>query len=125
MGSRSQRGQSTVEFALCLPLVAVLVVLLVKVGTVAVDQSRLWHAAREGARVAAVDADEAAIRAAAESSGLSPLDVDIEPAALDRAMGGPVTVTVGHSPGGSVPLLGALLDDLKLTATATMRIETP
>jgi hypothetical protein len=48
------RGQATVEFALVLPLIAVLVVFAVEVGTIVRDQLRAVQIAREAARHAAV-----------------------------------------------------------------------
>jgi hypothetical protein len=122
---RSQRGQSTVEFALCLPFVAIVVAVVFQAGMVAVNNGRLWHAAREAVRVAAVDGERAAIQQAAETSGLSPLEIEVDPAATDRALGDPVSVTVRYPPGATLPLLGRVLEDVNLTATATMRIETP
>lgn len=121
----SERGQSTVEFALCLPFVVLVAAVLVQLGAIAVDRGRIWHAAREAARVAAVDPDTAEIRRAAVSAGVAPLDVSVEPEAADRTQGDPVTVTVRHSPGARLPLLGRFLDDFTLEAQATMRIETP
>lgn len=123
--SSDERGQSTVELALSLPLVVVVLAIVVQVGAVALDHVRLWHAAREAARVAAVDADVGTITRAAESSGVTPLDVKVEPQDLYRRQGEPVTVTVTHSPAVRIPVIGALVDGMQLRATASMRIEEP
>ena len=120
-----QQGQSTLELALCLPLVAALVALLLQVGVVALDMGRLWHAAREAARVAAVTDDMEAIRRAAESAGVDLQRLNVDPSGTDRAQGAPVTVDVSHTPATSIPLIGRLLEDVSLEASATMRIETP
>ena len=126
MGRTSdQDGQATIEFALCLPFVALAVALLIGVGSVTSAQVRLWHAAREAARAAAVDADPESIREAAGRSGLERLVVSVEPDASDRTQGGPVTVTVSHRPVATVPLLGPLLRTVELKARATMRVESP
>jgi Flp pilus assembly protein TadG len=53
---RRERGQATVELALILPVVALILAALVQTGMVVVDHVRLWHAAREAARAAVVDA---------------------------------------------------------------------
>jgi len=122
---RNERGQSTVELALCLPLVVVVLAALVQVGVIAVDHVKVWHAAREGARVAAVDPDRAAITRAAETSGLRPVDVSVEPVDLYRRQGEPVTVTVSYSPSTRVPVIGPFFEGLEITAKASMRIEQP
>jgi Flp pilus assembly protein TadG len=123
--SSDQSGQSTVELALCLPLVAIVLGVVVQVGVIARDHVRVWHAAREGARVAAVDPDAGAVTEAAEGSGLEPLTVSIEPEVIDRRQGEPVTVRVAYSPSVRVPVIGRLFDDLSLDAEASMRIEQP
>ena len=123
--SRDERGQSTVELALCLPVVVVVLAIVVQVGIVALDHVRVWHAAREGVRVAAVDPDSDSIRAAAESSGLEPLEVSVEPDELYRRQGEPVSVRVQYAPATRIPLIGVLFEDLTLDAEATMRVEQP
>lgn len=120
-----ERGQSTVELALCLPIVAIILAAVVQIGMVAVDSVKVWHAAREGARVAAVDPGQEAIRRAAESAGLRPLELSVEPEALYRRQGEPVTVTVSYSPSSRVPVIGSLFEGLELDARASMRIEQP
>lgn len=53
------RGQATVEFALVLPLLLICLAGLVWVGNIMAMQVRLEHAAREGARAAAVEPERA------------------------------------------------------------------
>jgi Flp pilus assembly protein TadG len=122
---RGERGQATVELALCLPILAVVCAGLVETTMVAVDQVRVWHAAREAARVSAVDPDPAAARAAAASSGLGQPDVAVEPEAGARSPGRATTVVVTYPYDARVPLLGALFERVVLRAEATMRIERP
>ncbi|MFP5352800.1 MAG: TadE/TadG family type IV pilus assembly protein [Actinomycetota bacterium] len=123
--SQGQSGQATLELALTLPVLALLLAALVEVGLVVADQARLWHATREAARVAAVDPDAGEVRAAAERPGLSPLKVEISPAPRMRRQGDPVTVHVTYSPESRVPLFGSLLERVELEATGVMRIEQP
>lgn len=120
-----QRGQTTVELALCIPLVALLLAALVETGGIVSDQIRLWHAARDAARVAVVDPDPADVERASEDAGLHPVDVTISPAPALRAPGRPLTVSLRYHPAAQVPLIGDLLDDLTLSAAASMRIEVP
>ena len=121
----TERGQATVELALCLPIVIFLVAALVQVGIIVSDQARLWHAAREAARVAVVDPDPARTEEVARSSGLSSIDVDVDPSPVFRRMGEPLTVSLSFSPHGGVPLISKLFEGVDLTAHATMRIEQP
>lgn len=123
--TRNEDGQSTVEVALCLPIVVIVLAAVVQVGLVAIDHVRLWHAAREAARVAAVDSDAAEIRRAAEQGGLQPLEIEIAPEDLYRRQGEPVTVMVSYAPSTRVPVIGAMVDGFRLTAAASMRIEEP
>jgi hypothetical protein len=122
---RKQAGQATVELALCLPFVALLLAALVEVGMLAGERARLWHAAREAARVAVVDPDPAAARAAAERTGLEPLSMSVDPTPAYRVQGRPLTVSLIYHPDSPVPLLGAVLRQASLRADATMRIEQP
>ena len=123
--TRPEDGQATVELALCLPIVVIVLACVVQVGAIAVDHVKVWHAAREGARVAAVDPDTAAIRLAAEGAGIDSLEISIEPEEIYRRYGEPVTVTVEYPPSSRVPVIGDLFDELVLRAEATMRIEQP
>ncbi|MBW3594167.1 MAG: pilus assembly protein [Actinobacteria bacterium] len=123
--TRDERGQSTVELALCLPIVVIVLAVLVQVGVIAIDHVKVWHAAREAARIAAVDPDVEAIERAAGGVGLRDIDVSVEPEGLYRRQGEPVTVVVSYSPSTSVPIIGSLFDGLTLDAEASMRIEQP
>ena len=125
MDPRRQQGQATVEIALALPVLALLLAAVVQVGIVVADQARLWHAAREAARVAVVSADPREIRAAAEEGGLSGVEVSIDPEPAYRVQGEPLTVVLTYHPQGHVPLLGSLVERIELKARATMRIENP
>ena len=123
--SRRTEGQSTVELALSLPALALVLGLVVEVGLIAGDQVRVWHAAREAARVAVVDPDESAIAAAAARSGLDDLDISVDPETTFRVQGEPLEVTVVYRPGGHVPLIGDVFSGLELRGATTMRIEEP
>ena len=122
---RAEHGQATVELALCLPIVALVLAAVVQVGLLVGDQARLWHAAREAARAAAVDADPRSAAHAARRVGLDDVEVSVRPEPVSRVQGRPVTVTLEYAPRERVPLLGRLLRRIELHATATMRIEQP
>lgn len=120
-----QSGQATLELALCLPLVAVVVAGVVATGVIVSDQVRLSHAARDAARMAVVDTDAADVASAAEDAGLRPLELAISPAPALRVAGRPLTVSLTYHPAVNVPLVGGLFDSFTLHASSTMRIEVP
>lgn len=120
---RGAQGQATVELALALPVLALALLLVVQVALVARDQLLTVHAAREAARVAAVDPrPTAAPEAAGRTPGLVPgrLRVSVGPRG---APGEAVRVEVRYRARTDVPLVGALLGDPELRATVIMRIE--
>jgi Flp pilus assembly protein TadG len=117
----SQDGQAAVELALALPLVFVVLLAAVQVVLVGRDQIAVVHAAREGARAAAVAADGAGegVAAATAASGL-----DSSRLAVSVADNGDrVTVIVRYRSATDVPLVGAFIGDVTVTGTATMRVE--
>ena len=117
-----ERGQATVELALCLPAVAALLLVVVQAGLVVADQVAVVQGAREGARRASVDPDPAAARRAALGARLVPRRTAVR---VDRMAGTPATarVTVRHRAATDVPLVGALLPDVELVGSATMAVE--
>jgi Flp pilus assembly protein TadG len=105
----TQRGTATVEFALVLPLLLVMTLALVQVGLLARDRLLVEAVARAGAREAAVQVDEAAIRAAglAAGPGLDATGVSIG-VTRPGSVGDPVTVEVAYSEPIRVPFVGWL-----------------
>ncbi len=112
-------GQATVELALALPVLVMLLLAAVQVTLVVRDQLAVVHAAREAARAAAVSTDASGdgIAAAHQAVALDDLDVSI------AADGTTVRATVRHVVHTDVPLIGALVPDVEVSATATMRVE--
>lgn len=114
-------GQATVELALVLPFLVALMFAIAQVGLVVRAQIMSIHAAREGARVVAVDpaADvrEAVLRAARLDGARTVVTVS---AAIP---GEPVTVTVQYDVATELPLIGPLLGDVLIEAEATMLVE--
>jgi Flp pilus assembly protein TadG len=117
------RGQATVELALVMPFVVLLLLAVVQVALVARDAVLVVHAAREAAREAAVNAANGAARTAAEAgSGLSGPRLNVKVNRRDPP-GGRVQVTVKYRAPTDVPLIGQLVPDMGLSAGATMRVE--
>jgi Flp pilus assembly protein TadG len=114
------RGQSTVELALTMPFVCVLLMGVVQVAVVVRDRLAVQIAAREAARAAAVSpTGGAADRAAEAAVTLRPLRVHT----VDD--GRALRVTVRYTDHTDVPLIGALLPDVEVEATVAMAVEPP
>ncbi|MCE9621764.1 MAG: pilus assembly protein [Actinomycetia bacterium] len=115
------RGQATVELALALPLLCLMLLGVVQVAVIGRGQLAVQLAAHEAARAAAVSADPetAATTAANHAVSLRPLDVQV---ASDDTT---ITVTVSYVDHTDVSIVGALLSDVTLQASATMAFEPP
>ena len=115
------RGQATVELALCLPLLFMFLLGIVQLLVIVRDQLAVQLAAREAARAAAVagSSDASAQGAANQAVALRPLSIATS-MSIDT-----VTITVSHVTHTDVPLIGALLPDITVHATATMALEPP
>jgi len=122
-GRNGERGQATVEFALVLPLVVFFALVALQLGVIAKDLVLVHHAAREGARAAAVEPTGGAAQAAVVGS--SSLDSGRLSVSLSggTARGSETTATVTYSAPTSVPLVGVLVPDVSLRASVTMRVE--
>jgi Flp pilus assembly protein TadG len=119
MRARRERGQAAVELALGLPLVFLALMAVVQVVLVARDQIAVLHAAREGARAAAVGDAGAGAAAARAAVGL-----DASRASISASEAGDrVTVVVRYRSPTDVPLIGVFLGDITVTGAATMQVE--
>jgi Flp pilus assembly protein TadG len=123
---RGDGGQSTVELALALPGVALLVLFVVQVVVVVHDQLLVDASVREAVRAAAVSGDTGAATRAGADGGLDPrrLTVDVDRRSAGDGTGGDlVEVRVRYRAPTDVPAVGAILPDVELGARATMRSE--
>lgn len=116
----STRGQSTVEFALVLPLVALLLLALVQIGLLVRTRVMVIHAAREAVREAALGGSDAEVRRAAAAASTLPAERLAVEISRD---GSRVTVTLHYRDPTDVAVVGELLGDVDLAARATMRLE--
>jgi Flp pilus assembly protein TadG len=122
---RTERGSAAVEFALLLPILLVLLVALVQVGVLARDTLVLVQASRAGAREAAVQGSDAAVRDAVRAAAVG---LDAERLRINvawaGARGSPTTVTIAYDARIASILAGWLLPEtVELGASATMRRE--
>ena len=121
---RGDHGQSTVEFALVLPLVVLVAMFIVQAGLVVRDQVLVTHAAREAARAAAVsDADrpEAALRAARQAGELEEDRLGVTVSMLEGDSS--VRVVVSYRSLTDLAIVGALVPELTLDASVGMQVE--
>lgn len=119
-GRPGDRGQSTAELVLLMPVLVALLLALVQIGLLVRVRVMVTHAAREAVREAAVGADDDDVRAAAAAAG------DLDPRRLEVSVsraGERVAVEVRYRDPTEVPIVGALLADARFDARATMRLE--
>jgi len=119
----NEKGASAVEFALLLPVLVMIVFGIFEFGIAYNNYIALTHAAREGARLAAVGKDLDYIKSHLMSPSVSIESVTIDPLTPSaRVVGEPVTVTVtGKVLHIEIPFV--LSKDLHLSSTAEMRVE--
>jgi Flp pilus assembly protein TadG len=112
------RGQATLELALALPILMLFLLAGVQLAIIVRAQLAVVHAAREGARAAAVSSDPVgAAQAAARSEVSGALDIGT------ATSGDRVLVTVGTTVRTDVPIVGALIGDVTVIGSASMRFE--
>jgi Flp pilus assembly protein TadG len=122
---KKEKGAAAVEFALLLPLLVVIVFGITTFGFVYKEYIALTHAARDGARLAAVGKDYDYILNQIEQDLPEEIiqSVTIYPfLPTARTVGDSVTVTVKRTPiDMKIPFL--VIPPFELTSTAEMRVE--
>lgn len=130
-------GASAVEFALVSVALVMLLVGIVQFGFLFYQWVEITHAAREGARWAALEHPAGSVGTpdtvrwkvaqAAPGMALTDADIDVSPANPSIAdVGDPASVTVRHAVPLFTPLMQALFgggETFVLQSTAVMRIE--
>ncbi len=121
---RGDQGQSTVEFALVLPLVVLVVLFIVQAGLVVRDQLLVSHAAREAARAASVSDNDrlgAATMAARQAGNLAADRVSATTTMVDGDAS--VRVLISYRSITGIPIIGSLVPDIDLESAVVMRVE--
>jgi len=124
---RSEQGQSMTEFALVLPVLALILFAVLQFGIVFNNYVTLTDAARAGARRAAVsrqdpNRDSAVITAVKNSaSDLDLSKLSVPPPSSTWDPGSDVTVTASYPY--SISLLGLVVKSGSLTTKTTERVE--
>ncbi len=117
---RSGRGQATVELALALPVVLLGLLLVVQAGLVVAAHVATVHAAREAARAVAVDGRPGVADRAAADAGRRGCRAAVHRPA---EVGAVLSVRLTCPTPTDVALVGPLLPDVTVTASAAMRVE--
>lgn len=119
---RRESGQATVELALALPVLLGLVILILQAAMVARVQVLVVQAAREGARVAALQGDIPAAQSAARAAtGLDSRRLTVDVSLPGRSDGSAV-VNATYRIRVGVPLLG-IEREIALHSALAMRRE--
>ena len=113
-----QSGQATVEFALALPIVLLVILGMAQVGVAIRNELAVELAAREGARAASVSSSPSV---AASSAATAAVELPIR--VHTHVTGDAVTVTVTYVDPTDIAIIGRLLGPSTHEATATMRLE--
>lgn len=124
---RNEQGQTMTEFALVLPVLALILFAVIQFGIVFNNYVTLTDATRAGARKAAVSRDDpnrdndvmAAVRSSA--SDLDGSKLSVSPPASTWDSGSDVTVTASYPY--SISLLGLVVKSGRLSSTTTERVE--
>jgi Flp pilus assembly protein TadG len=124
---RNEQGQTMTEFALVLPVLALILFAVLQFGIVFNNYVTLTDATRAGARKAAVSRDDpnrdadvmAAVRSSASDLDGSKLSVSPPTSTWDS--GTDVTVTASYPY--SISLLGLVVKSGRLSSTTTERVE--
>jgi len=117
--SEPNSGQATVELALVMPLIIVLLLIILNVGLVVRDQLAVWHAASAGARAASISPESPdVVQQAVEAEvQLRPLRLHI---VRDEQL---ITVEVQYPRTINLWLIKHIVPPLTLSASITMHVQ--
>ncbi|MBV6508429.1 MAG: hypothetical protein JJLCMIEE_01491 [Acidimicrobiales bacterium] len=116
-------GQASVELALVLPLVLLMLLVVAQVGLIVRDRVLVIHATREAARVAVVDPrQDAAEEAARSKGGLDPDRLLVEVRG-GTASGDRLEIVVRYQAATDLPLIGPVVPDVDLHERVVVRVE--
>ena len=124
---RGGRGTVTVEMALVLPLLLLILVGSLELGTIFSSYLRFQNAVREGSRLAALGVSEAEITARVFqfAPGLDPVKMTLTVTNAEGDRGDPVKVDAAYTYDVSTMLMAIIIGDPDLTMNyqTTMRLE--
>ena len=119
---KNESGASAVEFAIILPVLVMLVFGIVEFGVAYNNYLAITHAAREGARIAAVDLNNPSLESMIIERAYPVIPDSISVNTPEGTeIGDPVVVTVTYGISITIPFVGSW--DIPLNSRATMRLE--
>ncbi len=115
----SEAGQSTVEFALIIPVIAIFLMLILQVGVVVKQKILVTNSSREAARILSVENDfgKATMKAKETVNGAEVI------ISRPANQGEYLTVTIKDVVKSKMPILGVIFPDISVTSKTTMRVE--
>ena len=115
----SEAGQSTVEFALIIPVIAIFLMLILQVGVVVKQKILVTNSSREAARILSVENDfgKATMKAKETVNGAEVI------ISRPANQGEYLTVTIKDVVKSKIPILGVIFPDISVTSKTTMRVE--
>lgn len=116
---KDQSGQSTVEFAMVLPIVVIFLMLILQVGLVVRQKVLVTNSSREAARILSVENNSGKATSKAKES-IKDANVQIS---RPSKQGEYLTVTVSDVVESKMPILGVLFPDVTVSSETSMRVE--
>jgi Flp pilus assembly protein TadG len=123
---KSEKGQSLVEFALVVPILALLLFGIVDFGRIFHAYLTIDHAGREAARAASIGKDETTVKQVAFDSGAS---INLNTTGYVEVQntgssGSEAKITITYPIAPITPIIGTFFSEgFKLTDTTVMRVE--
>ena len=122
---RKTEGQSTLEFAMVVPIVIILILAASQIGITVYSRMQLQQAAREAARIMSTTGNKRLAAETVRSICGEDAEIIIEPGnPSQRRLGDIITVTVSSRTGGFSDIVKLIMGkELILTGEAKMRME--
>ena len=123
---KNKKGQALVEMAIILPVLVALIFGMTDFARVLNSYLATTEASREGARVAALSGNDAAVELAVTNAApnLDPIKLKVKTDPETRTRGDSVTVTVTYSIDIITPLVNTMLTNpMPITSQTIMRVE--
>lgn len=116
---QNEDGQSTVEFAMIIPVVVLFLLIIMQVGIIVRQKILVTHSSREAARILSVENNSGRATGKVKEV-ISGADVKIS---RPSKQGEYLTVTVSDVVESNMPILGMLIPDVTVKSKTSMRVE--